>query len=139
LLGISPVLERAFDWSKHRGAMILLTGYQTPAQLRAACRHRLVAWLAKRGVSAPEAVADAAIEAACAQHITLPGETVAARLVKDLSIRILALNDTACKDTCPTREQTPSAIDSTPRWPPDLTVSSSATRAAATRGPTPRS
>jgi transposase len=92
LLGISPVLERAFDWSKNRGAVILLTGYQTPAQLRSARRHRLVAWLAKRGLTAPESVADTAIEAARAQHTTLPGEAVAARLVKDLAERILALD-----------------------------------------------
>lgn len=93
LLGISPALERAFDWSGNRGAVILLTGYQTPAQLRAARRHRLVAWLAKRGVSAPDTVADTAIEAAKAQHTTLPGESVAARLVKDLAERILALDE----------------------------------------------
>jgi transposase len=92
LLGISPALERAFDWSKNRGAVILLTGYQTPAQLRSARRHRLVAWLAKRGLTAPESVADTAIEAARAQHTTLPGEAVAARLVKDLAERILALD-----------------------------------------------
>jgi transposase len=93
LLGISPALERAFDWSKHRGAVILLTGLQTPAQLRAVRRHRLVAWLAKRGVNAPQAVADTAIEAAGAQHTTLPGEATAARLVKDLAERILALDE----------------------------------------------
>ena len=93
LLGISPALERAFDWSKHRGAVILLTGYQSPATLRAARRHRLVAWLANRGVARPEAVADTAIAAARAQHTTLPGEATAARLVKDLAERILALDD----------------------------------------------
>jgi transposase len=93
LVGISPVLERAFDWSKHRGAIILLTGYQTPAQLRAVRRHRLVAWLAKRTVATPEAVADTAISAANAQHTTLPGEAVAARLVKDLAERVLALDE----------------------------------------------
>jgi transposase len=74
----------------------LLTGYQTPTQLRAARRHRLIAWLAKRGVSAPEHVADTAITAitaANAQRTTLPGETVAARLVKDLAERILALDE----------------------------------------------
>lgn len=93
LLGISPALERAFDWSRHHGAMVMLTGYQTPAQLRAARRPRLIAWLAKRGVNAPEAVADTALTAAEAQHTTLPAEAVAARLVKDLAMRILALDD----------------------------------------------
>ena len=93
LVGISPALERAFDWSKHRGALVLLTGYQTPAQLRAARRHRLVAWLAKRGVAAPQTVADTAIAAANAQHTTLPGQDVAARLVKYLAERILALDE----------------------------------------------
>ncbi len=92
LLGISPALERAFDWPRHRGALVLLTGYQTPAALRATRRPRLVAWLAKRGVAGPEAVADTAIAAARAQYTGLPGEVTAARLVGDLAERILALD-----------------------------------------------
>jgi hypothetical protein len=38
LLGISTVLERAFNWSKHHGTVILLTGSQT----RRSCAPRTV-------------------------------------------------------------------------------------------------
>lgn len=93
LLGISPALERAFDWPRRRGAVVLLTGYQTPAQLRAARRSRLIAWLAKRGVAGAETVADTALAAARAQHTTLPAQQVAALLVRDLATRILALDE----------------------------------------------
>lgn len=111
LLGISPALERAFDWPRHRGAVILLTGYQTPVQLHAARRARLIAWLAKRGVAGPETVADRALNAAGAQHTVLPGQQVAAGLVKDLAERILALDhsidalDTQIRDAFRTHPQ----------------------------------
>lgn len=48
-------------------------------------------------MTGPDAVADIAIEATRAQHTTLPGETVAARLVKDLAERILALDESVCQ------------------------------------------
>jgi hypothetical protein len=54
LTGIFPVLERAFDYSTRRGALVLLTGFQTPAALRRKGQARLASWLAKRGVRQPE-------------------------------------------------------------------------------------
>ncbi len=30
LTGYFPALEAAFDYSRHKGALVLLTGYQTP-------------------------------------------------------------------------------------------------------------
>lgn len=47
LLEYFPALERAFDYSKSKAALILLTGYQTPDGLRRACAARLAAWLRK--------------------------------------------------------------------------------------------
>ncbi|MFJ9360815.1 IS110 family transposase [Streptomyces mirabilis] len=49
LTGIFPALERAFDYSKHKGALVLLTGYQAPAAIRRRGHARLTAWLAARG------------------------------------------------------------------------------------------
>jgi transposase len=88
-----PALERAFDYSACKGALVLLTGYQTPAALRRRGLARLTAWLTNRGVRAPESVAAAAVEAAQAQHTTLPGEDTAAQIVADLATQILALDD----------------------------------------------
>ncbi|WP_316527491.1 IS110 family transposase [Kitasatospora brasiliensis] len=93
LTGIFPALERAFDYSAHKGAPVLLTGYQTPAALRRRGRARLTAWLANRGVRSADAVAVTALEAAEAQRTVLPGEDVAATIVADLATQILALDD----------------------------------------------
>lgn len=93
LTGIFPALERAFDYSGQRGALVLLTGYQTPAALRRAGRTRLERWLAKRGVRTAEQVADTAAQAAHAQHTTLPGQAVAAEIVADLAAQLLALDE----------------------------------------------
>lgn len=92
LTGIFPALERAFDYSACKGALVLLTGYQNPAALRRTGRARLERWLAKRGVRGAEQIATTALQAADAQHTTLPGEAVAAGIVADLAAQILALD-----------------------------------------------
>jgi transposase len=93
LTGVFPALERAFDYSAHKGALVLLTGYQTPAAIRRRGRARLTAWLANRSVRGADTVAATALEAAQAQQTALPGEDVAAQIVADLAEQILALDD----------------------------------------------
>lgn len=93
LTGIFPALERAFDYSSQRGALVLLTGYQTPDALRRAGHARLARWLAKRGVRSTEQVAAKALNAAGAQRTTLPGQAVAAEIVADLATQLLALDE----------------------------------------------
>ena len=48
LSGYFPALEREFDYSTSRGAVVLLTGYQTPAAIRARGRFRLTSRLTAR-------------------------------------------------------------------------------------------
>lgn len=93
LTGVFPALERAFDYSSQKGALVLLTGYQTPAAIRRRGRARLTAWLAHRSVRGADAVAATAVQAAQAQQTTLPGQDIAAQIVADLAERILALDD----------------------------------------------
>ncbi|WP_405953502.1 IS110 family transposase [Streptomyces phaeochromogenes] len=93
LTGVFPALERAFDYSAHKGALVLLTGYQTPAAIRRRGRARLTAWLAGRSVRGADDVAATALEAARAQQTALPGEDVAAQIVADLAAQILALDE----------------------------------------------
>jgi transposase len=93
LTGVFPALERSFDYSNHKGALILLTGYQTPASIRRRGRARLTAWLAGRSVRGADAVAATALEAAQAQQTALPGEEIAAQIVADLAAEILALDE----------------------------------------------
>lgn len=93
LTGVFPALERAFDYSAHKGALILLTGYQTPSAIRRRGHTRLTAWLANRHVRSADTVAATAIAAAAAQQTTLPGEGVAAQIVAELARAILDLDD----------------------------------------------
>ena len=90
LSGYFPALERAFDYAHSRGALILLTGYQTPAAIRARGHSRLLAWLAKRKVRSADQIAADALAAAKAQHTSVPGQDVAASIVADLASQILA-------------------------------------------------
>lgn len=126
LTGVFPALERAFDYSAHKGALVLLTGYQTPAAIRR--RHtRLTAWLANRHVRSAETVAATAIAAAAAQQTTLPGEAVAvaAQIVAELARAILDLDDrikrleTQIRDTFRTHPQA-EVIESLPGMGPIL-------------------
>ena len=98
LLEYFPALERAFDYSKSKAALILLTGYQTPDGLRRAGAARLMAWLRNRKARNADAVAATAIAAAHAQHTTVPGQQLAAAVVARLATEVMAL-DTQIGDT----------------------------------------
>lgn len=91
LLAVCPALERVLDLG-NRGALVLLTGFQTPAALRALGVAGLEAWLRSRNVRGAAKLAAAAVDAANAQAIRLPGEQLAARLVADLAEGVLALD-----------------------------------------------
>lgn len=93
LTGIFPALERAFDYSAHKGALVLLTGYQSPAALRQRGQARLEVWLRKRGVRIADQVAAKAMAAAAEQHTVLPGQDIAGQIVADIAAQILALDD----------------------------------------------
>jgi transposase len=92
LAGISPGLERALDLTT-KGALWLLTRYATPAEVRAAGRAALVAHLAAAGGlprARTERLAAAALAAAEAQRLAVPGERLAAALVRELAEEALA-------------------------------------------------
>jgi transposase len=92
LLEYFPALERAFDYSTSKAALTLLTGYQTPDGLRRAGAARLTAWLQKRKARNASAVAATAIEAANAQHTTVPGQNLAAAMVARLAKEVMTLD-----------------------------------------------
>jgi transposase len=93
LSGYFPALERAFDYAHSQGALVLLTGYQTPAAIRRAGATRLRSWLTKRKVRSAEQVTQAAVDAANAQHTVVPGQDVAASIVADLAGQLLLLDE----------------------------------------------
>ena len=92
LLEYFPALERAFDYSNNKAALILLTGYQTPDALRRAGAARLVAWLRKRKARTADTVAARAVEAAQAQHSVVPGQDLAAAMVARLAGEVMNLD-----------------------------------------------
>jgi transposase len=91
LSGYFPALERSFDYAHSRGALTLLTGYQTPQAIRRAGQSRLRAWLVKRKVRSADQIAAAALVAAKAQQTVVPGQDVAASIVADLATQLLAI------------------------------------------------
>ncbi|ANP51671.1 hypothetical protein J2Z21_007212 [Streptomyces griseochromogenes] len=64
-----------------KGPVTLLTGYQTPAEIRRMGAKRLESWLSNRKVSDAAALARRAVDAAQAQVTALPGEDLGSELV----------------------------------------------------------
>ncbi|MET8911007.1 IS110 family transposase [Micromonospora sp. NPDC004551] len=91
LLGIFPALERALDFT-NRGPLVLISQFQTPAALAAFGREELERWLRERKVRHANKLATAAIEAAEAQHVRVPGEAMAGELVGRLAATVIDLD-----------------------------------------------
>ncbi len=100
LLGsIFPALESAFDYST-RSALILVTGFCTPGEVRQAGYEGLAAYLNEHGAwrKGISAMAATALQAADGQTAVLPGEATTALLIKRLARKLLDL-DREIKDT----------------------------------------
>ena len=95
LVSVFPGLEQVVDVTGKAG-LHLLTGYVTPAEIRRAGKARLTAHLNRAGRVRNTTIsnlASAATAAAQAQRITVPGEAVAARLIRSLAAEALAGRD----------------------------------------------
>ena len=99
LTSIFPALEASFDYST-RSALILLTGYCTPAGIRQAGPEAVAAYLREHGAWAKgiSKMAAQAARAASTQTVALPGEATTALLVQKLARQLLDL-DREIKDT----------------------------------------
>jgi transposase len=93
MTSVFPSLERAFDYSSHKGALVLLTGYASPDRIRRVGQTRLAGWLRNRNVRGSADVATRAITAAKAQSIVLPGQDLTASIITELAAGILALDE----------------------------------------------
>lgn len=93
LASIFPALERAFDYST-RSALVLLTGFQTPAGIREAGASGLSAYLTEHGAwpRGIPAMVDKTLGAAAEQTVALPGESVTAPLIARLAPQLLDLD-----------------------------------------------
>jgi transposase len=92
MTSVFPSLEREFDYSSCKGALVLLTGYASPQQLRRVGETRLAGWLRRRRVRNYAAVAARALTAAQAQPATLPGQEIAAAIIAELATNTLAID-----------------------------------------------
>jgi transposase len=81
-LSYFPALERAFDDSRSKGALTLLTGFRTPARIRELRESRLVSWLKIHDVHFAARIGAAAVAAAAQQQSVLPGEAMASEMVR---------------------------------------------------------
>lgn len=93
LLEYFPALERAFDYSRSKAGLTLLTKYRTPDGIRRAGQARIHAWLKKQGARSSAAVAAAAVEAAKSQHTIVAAQHVGQEFVAALAREILALGE----------------------------------------------
>ncbi|MFH8337541.1 IS110 family transposase [Streptomyces sp. AM6-12] len=92
LTSMFPALERALDMGT-AGALILLTGYQSPAAIRRTGLRRLTTWLTNRKVRSAQALATKAVEAAERQHTAVAGEAAISRMVLTLAKEVMTLNE----------------------------------------------
>jgi transposase len=90
LLSLFPALERALDLN-NKGALTLLSHYQTPSAIRRVGHKRLTAFLKNHGVKGADALARKALAAAKAQSVVLPAEGGAATICAELGEEVLAL------------------------------------------------
>jgi len=93
MTSVFPSLERAFDYSSHKGALILLTGYASPDRIRRLGQTRLTSWLRNRDVRGSADVAARAITAAATQTVVLPGQELTTRIIAELAGAVLALDE----------------------------------------------
>lgn len=93
LAGIFPSLERAFDYST-RSALILLTGYCTPAAIRDTGTPGLTHYLRENGAwpKGIPSMVDKALTAANEQTVAQPAEATTAPLITRLARQLLDLD-----------------------------------------------
>lgn len=95
LTSIHPGLERIIDPTQ-KTSLWLLSRYVTPAEIRRAGRKRMIDYLVRAG-GLPrrhiEQLVDAAITASNAQQLSVPGETVTAKIVRELAHELRQLRE----------------------------------------------
>ena len=93
MTSVFPSLERQFDFSNCKGALVLLTGYSSPERIRRLGQTRLSAWLRQRKVRDYSGVAARAVTAARGQLTVLAGQDLAASIIAELATNILTLDE----------------------------------------------
>jgi Transposase len=148
MVGIAPVLERALSFT-NVATLILISGFQTPEQIKAAGRDDLIAYLPRHRAMHAAKVAEQALAAAAQQSLALPGQDTAADLAAELAGQLLQLHrrltdaDKAIEAAFAAIRR-PTSSAACPAWAPGWPPSSPSRRgtcppspARTTRPPTP--
>ena len=144
LASIHPGLERIVEPTQ-KASLVLLSRFVTPQEIRRAGHSRLVSHALKAGHlprPAVERLAEQALAAAKAQQTTLPGERLAADLVRELAQEALAVRarlsrlDAELEETL-ARHPDAALIRSLPGMGATLTAEFIAEAGSITRFPTP--
>ncbi|WP_442859067.1 IS110 family transposase [Arthrobacter sp. CAN_A212] len=93
LLEYFPALEHAFDYSRSKAGLVLLTRYQTPDALRRLGQKRLHTWLKNQGTRSSADVAERAITAAKSQYTTVAVQRIGALMVAELAQEVLDIQN----------------------------------------------
>lgn len=91
LVSIFPSLEAVPDFT-NRGPLILISGFQTPAAIRAMGAAELEGWLRSHKVRGADKLAASAMSAAESQRVRVAGEEVTAILIARLAGSVLELD-----------------------------------------------
>lgn len=144
LASVHPGLERVVD-PTGKASLWLLSRYVTPAEIRRAGKTRLVSHLSRAGQlrrTHRERLAEQALAAARAQRTIVPGERIAAELVRELALEALAIRerlralDAQLKEAL-TRHPDTALIRSLPGMGATLTAEFIAEAGGISRFPTP--
>lgn len=95
LVSVHPGLERVIDLGNKTG-LWLLTRYVTPAEIRRAGHARICAHLQKAGrirKTVVQELAESALAAAREQRLSVPGESTAADLIREMATEALEVRD----------------------------------------------
>ncbi|UYB43896.1 IS110 family transposase [Streptomyces sp. Je 1-4] len=92
LTAIHPGLDRVVE-PRHKGSLLLLSRYVTPAEIRQAGTARITSYLTRRGVknTTAQALAEAAVTAARSQQLAVTGERRTAALIREFADELLLL------------------------------------------------
>jgi transposase len=93
LVAVCPALERVAELTQDRGWAVLLAHYQRPKAIRRNGVSRLTKTLTTAGVRNAATIAAAAVTAAKAQTVGLPGEDVGAGLIAELAQEVMNLDE----------------------------------------------
>jgi hypothetical protein len=93
MTSVFPSLERAFDYSSHMGALVLLTGYASPDRICRIGQTRLAAWLRTRHVRGSPTSPPVRSPRPTPSRSCCPGQDLTASIIAELAGNVVRLDE----------------------------------------------